>query len=393
MRKVMEGSMAVAEAVKACKPHLISAYPITPQTHIVEFLASMVADGQLNSEFVNVESEFGAASVVLGGSAAGARVYSATTSQGLLLMNEVLYNIAGMRLPVVICAVNRAVSAPINIWNDQQDSISVRDSGWIQLYAENNQDAMDLHVQAYRIAEDHRVLLPVMVCMDGFVLTHTFEPVELLDQEKVDKFLPPYKPLFHLTPKQPVTMGMFAGPDCYMEFRYMMQQAMERSAAVIEEVAEEFARIFGRYTGGLIEQYQVEDADTVLVSMGSLVETIKDVVDAERANGRKVGCLKIRAYRPFPAKQIRQALSRAKRVAVVEKCVSLGATSPVAADVKSCLYSTTGGPEVSSFVVGLGGRDIPTDTIRAIIDQVETGQTDLTYMDLQTDWLEEEVSA
>jgi pyruvate ferredoxin oxidoreductase alpha subunit len=389
----MEGSMAVAEAVKACKPHLISAYPITPQTHIVEFLASMVADGQLNSEFVNVESEFGAASVVLGGSAAGARVYSATTSQGLLLMNEVLYNIAGMRLPVVICAVNRAVSAPINIWNDQQDSISVRDSGWIQLYAENNQDAMDLHVQAYRIAEDHRVLLPVMVCMDGFVLTHTFEPVELLDQEKVDKFLPPYKPLFHLTPKQPVTMGMFAGPDCYMEFRYMMQQAMERSAAVIEEVAEEFARIFGRYTGGLIEQYQVEDADTVLVSMGSLVETIKDVVDAERANGRKVGCLKIRAYRPFPAKQIRQALSRAKRVAVVEKCVSLGATSPVAADVKSCLYSTTGGPEVSSFVVGLGGRDIPTDTIRAIIDQVETGQTDLTYMDLQTDWLEEEVSA
>lgn len=393
MRKVLEGSIAVAEAVKACRPHLISAYPITPQTHIVEGLAKMVADGELNAEFVNVESEFAAASVVLGGSAAGGRVYSATTSQGLLLMNEVLYNIAGMRLPVVICAVNRAISAPLNIWNDQQDSISVRDSGWIQLYAENNQDVMDLHIQAYRIAEDHRVLLPVMVCMDGFVLTHTFEPVELPDQEKVDKFLPPYNPLYKLTPKEPLTFGMYAGPDCYMEFRYMIHDAMERAKGVIEEVAEEFARIFGRYSGGLIEQYQTEDAETVVISLGSVVETVKEVVDKQRAAGKKVGCLKIRAYRPFPAEQIRQALRGVKRVAVLEKCMSMGALPPVATDVRAALQGMPEAPEVSAFVAGLGGRDIPNESIEAIIQQVEAGQKDLTWVDLQRDLLEEEATA
>jgi pyruvate ferredoxin oxidoreductase alpha subunit len=393
MRKVLEGSIAVAEAVKACRPHVISAYPITPQTHIVEGLAKMVADGELKAEFVNVESEFAAASVVLGASAAGARVYSATTSQGLLLMNEVLYNIAGMRLPVVICGVNRAVSAPLNIWNDQQDTISVRDAGWIQLYAENNQDVMDLHIQAYRIAEDHRVLLPVLVCMDGFVLTHTFEPVEIPDQEKVDKFLPPYKPLYKLTPQEPLTFGMYAGPDCYMEFRYMLQEAMERAAGVIEEVAEEFAQIFGRYSGGLIEEYYTEDAETVIISLGSVVETIKEVVDKQRAAGKKVGCLKIRAYRPFPADRIRQALRNAKRIAVVEKCISIGALPPVATDVRAAFQSVSGGPEISAFVAGLGGRDIPSESIEKIIEQVESGQKDLTFVDLRKELLEEEVTA
>ncbi len=300
-RMLLEGSQAVAEAVSRCRPNVIAAYPITPQTHIVAELAQKVADGELQAEYLNVESEHSAASACLGAAAVGARAFTATASQGFLLMLEVLYNIAAMRMPMVLTNANRSVSAPINIWNDMQDSVTARDTGWIQLYAENNQEVADLHIQAYRIAEDHRVILPVMVCMDGFTLTHAYEPVSIPTQEAVDEFLPPFEPLVWLTPKDPIILGTLATPEHYMETRYAIQQALERALSVIQEVAEDYQARFGRGSGGLIEEYHSQDAETIIVSMGTVAGTIKDAVDERRAEGHRVGLVKVTTYRPFPA--------------------------------------------------------------------------------------------
>jgi pyruvate ferredoxin oxidoreductase alpha subunit len=368
--KVIEGSRAVAETVKACRPQVISAYPITPQTHIVEDLSQMIADGELQAEYVKAESEFSAASVVLGASATGARAYTATASQGLVLMTEVLYNIAGMRLPLVMTVANRALSAPINIWNDQQDSISVRDSGWIQLYAEDNQEACDMHVQAFKIAEDHDILLPTMVCMDGYVLTHTYEPVELLEQEMVDTFLPRFKPTNMLTAKDPKTFGAFAAPDTYTEFRYTMQMAMENAKKKIPVIADGFRDVFGRYYGGLIDEYRTDDADILVIAMGSIVGTIKDAIDEMRNDGIPVGLVKVRTYRPFPKEAIIDAVSGAEAIAVLDKDISIGHEGAVFTDVKSALYNN-GGPLALGFVLGLGGRDITRGTIKRIVAKAQ----------------------
>lgn len=373
-----EGSRAVAKTVKVCRPNVISAYPITPQTHIVEELSQMVANGTLKAEYVNVESEFSAASVVLGASATGARTYTATTSQGLLLMTEVLFNISGMRLPVVLTCANRAVSAPINIWNDQQDSISVRDAGWIQLYAEDVQEASDLHLQAYRIAENPEVLLPVMVCMDGFILTHTFEPVELIPQEEADEFLPPYNPQYYLTPKNPLTFGAMLGPESYMETRYQLDKALRNSAQMIEDVAREFKKRFGRFQGGLIDTYRIEDAEVILVAMGSVVCTIKEAIDALRQQGEKVGVLKIRAFRPFPREEACTALSGAQEVLVLDRAFSPGSGGVLATEVRAALYGSKKMPQVKGHIVGLGGREISVDTITNIIkNRAEVGREDM----------------
>jgi pyruvate ferredoxin oxidoreductase alpha subunit len=378
----VEGSVAVAKAVAVCRPHVISAYPITPQTHIVEHLSELVADGELKSEYVNVESEHSAASVVLGASATGARTYTATTSQGFLLMVEVLFNIAGMRLPVVMTCVNRAVSAPINIWNDQQDSLTARDSGWIQLYAEDNQEAADMHLQAFKIAENKDIMLPVMVCMDGFVLTHSFEPVELISQADADKFLPPYKPQYYLTPKNPLSFGTMVGPDGYMETRYFIEKTMRASLQVISDVATEFHNQFGRFQGGLIDTYKVEDASLVLVSMGSVIGTVKDVVDELRAKGQKIGVMKIRTYRPFPKEEIYKALNHVKEIAVLEKAVSLGYGGILVNEVKSVFYGKPKTPKINGFVVGLGGRDITVDTIHQIIREAVKAATEEKFVGL-----------
>ena len=383
MKKVIEGSMAVAEAVKVCRPHVISAYPITPQTHIVENLSQFVADGDLKSQFVNVESEFGAASVILGASATGARAYSTTTSQGLLLMIEVLFNIAGLRFPVVITCANRAVSAPINIWNDQQDAMTVRDSGWIMLFAEDNQEAADMHLQAFKIGEHPEIMLPVMVNMDGFILTHAFEPIELIDQKMADEFLPPFKPELYLTPKNPLTFGILAEPDWYMETRYRLQKAIEASSDMIEEVADQFKKTFGRYQGGLVEKYRLEGAETVIVSMGSVVGTIKEVVDELRDKGKKVGVLKIRAFRPFPKEAIYDALKNVKNVIVIEKAISLGATGILYDEIKAALYGKPSQPKISGFIAGLGGRDIPKESIMKVIEKGEAGISDNVFVDLK----------
>jgi pyruvate ferredoxin oxidoreductase alpha subunit len=367
MKKYIEGSMAVAEAVVLCKPDVISAYPITPQTHIVEDLSQMFANAEFKGQFVNVESEFSAASVCLGAVVTGARAYTATTSQGLLLMSEVLFNMAGMRLPLVLTCANRAISAPINIWTDHSDAMALRDSGFIQLYAENNQEAADLHYQAYKITEDDSVRLPVMVNMDGFLLTHSFEPVDMPTQQEVDDFLPSYKPRHYLDVKHPITFGSMVGEDGYMEVRYNLEQAMKNAFGVIEKVTKEFEKKFGRKFGIFIDTYKMEDAETVIVAMGSVVGTIKESIDLMRANGIKVGLMKVRTFRPFPKQAIVDCLKNIKNVIVIDRASSVGAGGILATEIRSAFYGNTTVPKVNSYIVGLGGRDITIKTITDIV--------------------------
>lgn len=384
MKQFIEGSKAVALAVKLARPGVISAYPITPQTHIVEELAQLIADGEMKAEFVNVESEHSAASVVLGSTATGVRSFTATSSQGFLLMIEVLFNISGMRLPLVMTCANRAISAPLNIWNDQQDSMTARDSGWIQLYAENNQEVVDLHIQAYKIAEDKEIMLPVMVCMDGFILTHGAEVVDIPDQASVDKFLPAFELIDRLDVNNPKTLGAFADPDYYTEARYAMQVANDNALKIIPQVADEYKKIFGRVSGGLIEGYKLEGAEQVIVAMGSVVGTIKDVVDELRAEGKKVGVLKIITYRPFPAEVAYRALKDIPQVAVLEKAVSLGASGPLHTDLKSVLCGREGKiSRVSGFVIGLGGRDITKNSIREVFDSLSKEEVNCKFVGLK----------
>ncbi len=374
MRKVVEGSKGVAGAV-------IAAYPITPQTHITENLAQFVANGELKAEYVHAESEHSAASIVLGASAAGVRAYTATSSQGLIFMSEVLFNIAGMRLPIVLTCVNRALSAPINIWNDQQDSFAVRDAGFIQLYAETNQEVADTHIQAFKIAEHEKVQIPVMVAMDGYILSHSYEPLEIPSQEEVDRFLPSRKAPFKLDPQTPLSFGVMVPPTHYMETRYHLHQDLKNSEKVVEEVDKEFGKVFGR-SYGIVENYFVDDAEVVFVSLGSVVGTIKEVVDTLREEGKKVGCLKIRLYRPFPSDEVKKMLEGKKKVLVVEKDISLGATGGLYSDLVTSLYGLPKAPSVHGFIVGLGGRDITTQTIMKIIEESEKPPEPDKFIDL-----------
>jgi pyruvate ferredoxin oxidoreductase alpha subunit len=377
MLRFIEGSSAVSDAVRMCRPDVISAYPITPQTHIVENLAEMVANCTLDAEYITVESEFSALSACLGAVAAGSRAYSATTSQGLALMFEVCFNLAGMRLPMVMTIANRAMSAPLSIWNDQQDSISLRDSGWLQFYAEDNQEAADLHYLAYKVSEDQRVLLPAMVCFDGFILSHTYEPVDMPTQEEVDAYLSKFTPCQRLDAKDPISFGMFANQDYYMEFRYAIDQAMQQAKERIRDYGREFRDRFGRDYSALVEGYRLEDAETALVAMGSLCGTAKDAIDEMREAGRKVGLLKIRTYRPFPSEEIAAALRSAKRVAVLDKNISLGSKGAVGLEVKDVLYGSD--IPVHDYIVGLGGRDMRKKDIERIVTLAEKGEGDLFY--------------
>jgi len=369
MMKVVEGSYAIAHAALCCAPDVVSAYPITPQTHIVEHLSQMVADGELKAEFLTVDSEFSALSVLVGASGAGARCYSATTSQGLALMYEVLYNVSGMRLPIIMTVANRALGAPLNIWNDQQDSIGARDAGWIQLYAENVQEAVDTTVQAYKIAEDIDIRTPIMVCMDGYILTHVYEPVELLDKEKVAGFLPPYHPNYILDPQNPKTFGAFADPSTYTEFRYLQYEAQRKAMPKIEIVAKEFAEVFGRDFGGLLDSYRTDDAEVIILTMGSVIGTIKDAIDQMRSEGKKVGLVKVRSYRPFPAKALMKELENAVAIAVIEKDLCVGNEGALLTDIKAALYNSKLRMPIIGFTAGLGGRDITIKDIRKVAEK------------------------
>ena len=374
--QVVEGSEAVARAVAACRPEVISAYPISPQTHIVEGLAKMKADGELESEYVRVESEFSAASVLAGASAAGSRCYSATSSQGLLLMTEVLYASVGQRLPFVLTVANRSISSPISIQIDQRDSMSLRDSGMIQFYAESSQEAHDLHLAAFKIAEDRNILLPVMVCLDGWVLTHSYEPVSFVDQAALDAFLPPFSPPRMLDTAEPMTWGSYAEPDIQMEINYWVHKAMQEGKPRMTEVLAELSQLTGRdYTdqgrGGLIETYRMEDADTALMALGSVCGTIKDAVDDLRQAGKKVGLIKIRCHRPFPYEEILAALGGVKNLGIMEANFSMGSEGAIALDLKAKLCNRADKPKVVDFVAGIGGREVNKQTVAQIVDQLE----------------------
>ena len=382
MLKQMEGSQAVAEAIALCRPEVICAYPISPQTHIVEGVGELVKSGELeNCEFINVESEFAAMSVAIGSSATGARTYTATASQGLLFMVEAVYNASGLGLPIVMTVANRAIGAPINIWNDHSDSISQRDSGWIQLFAETNQEALDLHIQAFKLAEE--LSLPVMVCMDGFILTHAYERVDMPTQAQVDSYLPPYEPRQVLDTNEPVSIGAMIGPEAFMEVRFLEHEKQMQSLKLIPKLAEEFKTIFGRDSGGLVRSYRTEDADTIIVAMGSVLGTIKDTVDEMRDAGAKVGVLGIISFRPFPLAEVREALKNAKRVIVLEKTFAVGIGGILATDVRTSLASLL--INCYTVVAGLGGRPI---TKKSLHELFEKGCRDelpaLTFLDL--DW-------
>ncbi|HDI72864.1 MAG TPA: pyruvate ferredoxin oxidoreductase [Candidatus Altiarchaeales archaeon] len=381
-KTVMEASHAISEAVKMIKPGVVAAYPITPQTHIVERISDFVADGDLKAEYIRVESEFGAISACLGASATGVRVYTSTSAQGLALMFEILFIVSGMRLPVCMTVVNRAMSAPISIWNDHQDSISCRDTGWIQMYAETAQECYDLTLMQYKISENKNVLLPSMVCLDGFTLSHVYEPFDIPPQKRVDEFLPEYRPHSAiLDPDQPMTLGSIGFPSHYMEIRYSQIEAMENSIDIIEKVFNEFSDNFPVQIEGSrperyyhTEGYRIDDAETVFVAMGSVCGTIKVAVDKLRGEGEKVGLLKLITYRPFPREAIKNALKDVKKVAVLEKTVSPGANGPVFDEISSLLYGEKSEAEIRNFIIGLGGRDVRLDHIEKIYEMTKEGK-------------------
>ena len=361
--KVITANRAIAEAVKLAKPNVVPVYPITPQTTISEYLATFVANGDLAAEYIRVESEHSAISAAVGASGAGVRVFTATSSQGLALMHEILFAAAGLRVPIVMGNANRALSAPLSIWNDQQDSISQRDTGWMQLFAEDAQEALDLVLQAYKISENENVLLPCMVCVDGYYLTHTVEPVDIPTQEEVDDFLPPYQPTHsYLDPKDPMSIGTFTDPNYYMEARHDMEVAMEGAKEVIKTVNKEFAEKFGRKYD-LVENYMCDDAEIIIVAMGSICGTIKAVIDNMRKEGHKVGLLRVIAFRPLPTEDIYNAVKNAERIAVLDKNISFGIGGVLFNEIKAKMNVDARG-----FILGLGGRDVSNEDIRNIIE-------------------------
>ncbi|HOV86817.1 MAG TPA: transketolase C-terminal domain-containing protein [Syntrophobacteraceae bacterium] len=368
----MEVSIAAAEAVGLCDVDVVAAYPITPQTHIVEHLSEMVADGHLDAEFVPVESEHSAMSCCIGSSAAGARTFTSTCSQGYALMSELCYIAASLRLPIVMAVANRALSAPISIWNDHADLMYARDTGWIQLIGEFGQEVVDLMPIAFRIAEDKRVLLPVQVNLDGFTLSHVIEPFLMPDKDEVKKFLPPFKPQLRLDPANPVTFGPVGMPDVYTEARKAQDEALKNSKPVIQEIFDEWGKQFGRKYK-LIETYKSEDADTIIVTMGSIAQTAMTAIDHLRSQGKKVGLVRFRVFRPFPAKELFDAIKGAKNLVLLDRVSAFAGgeiSAPVALEIKSVLYDRKHYPKVGNFLVGLGGRDVTVQNFEEMVERI-----------------------
>jgi pyruvate ferredoxin oxidoreductase alpha subunit len=367
MLKQIEGSRAVAEAVALCRPEVVCAYPISPQTHIVEGLSQLVRTGALAPcEFVNVES----------------------ASQGLLYMVEALYNASGLGLPIVMTVANRAIGAPINIWNDHSDAMSQRDSGWLQFFAETNQEALDLHIQAFRVAEELSV--PVMVCMDGFILTHAVERLDIPSQEQVDAFLPSFQPRQLLDPADPLTIGAMVGPEAFTEVRYLAHAKQMQALDLIPEVAADFKSSFGRDSGGLVRGYRTEDAETIVVALGSVLGTIEDTIDELRDEGEKIGALAIKTFRPWPMDEVREALAHAKRVVVLEKTLAVGIGGVASLNVRIALQGLPA--HVYTVIAGLGGRPITKASLRPLFrDAIGDSLGLLTFLDLDRALVEREL--
>ncbi len=372
----IEVSLAVAEAVGLCDVDVIAAYPITPQTHIVEHLSELVAEGHLDAEFIPVESEHSAMSACVGSSAAGARTFTSTSSQGYALMSEICYIASTLRLPIVMAVANRAISAPISIWNDHADLMYARDAGWIQLVSENGQEAVDLTFMAFRIAEDKRVSLPVQVNLDGFIMSHVIEPIFLPDAQEVKQFLPPFEPLLRLDPEKPITIGPVGMPDVYTEARKAHDEILKASKPIIGEVFDEFEKQFGRRYK-IIETYKIEDAETVIVAMGSLSQTAATAIDAMRQRGVKVGMASIRLFRPFPAAELVEAIGKAKNLVLLDRATVFAGgeiSGPVALEVKSALFDRGLSPKTANFLVGIGGRDVTGQNFEEMVERVVTAQ-------------------
>jgi pyruvate ferredoxin oxidoreductase alpha subunit len=385
----LEGSRAVAETVARCRPEVIAAYPISPQTHIVEGLSRLVKAGELDPcEFLNVESEHSALSVCVGASAAGARTYTATASQGLLHMAEVVYNASGLGLPIVMTIANRAIGSPINIWNDHSDVMSQRDCGWIQLHATSNQEAADLHVQAFRLAEE--LSLPVMVCMDGFVLTHAVERVDVPEAGLVDDFLPPFEPRQVLDPDDPVTIGAMVGPEAFAEVRYLMHAKQMQALDVIPQLAADFERAFGRASGGLLSSYRADDAETLVVALGSVAGTLEAVVDERRERGERIGLVAVKCFRPAPLDELRDALANAERVIVIERAFAVGVGGIVGQDVRLALEGLP--VKVHDVIAGLGGRSVTSASLHRLLDAASEGALgQLKFLDMDWELVEREL--
>jgi pyruvate ferredoxin oxidoreductase alpha subunit len=380
MELVISGNEAVAYGAMLARVQVVSAYPISPQTTIVEALSDFCASGKLKADFVKVESEHSAMACLVGAASAGARAFTATSAQGLALMHELLHWAAGSRLPIVMANVNRAMAAPWTMWCDQGDSLAQRDTGWLQFYCEDNQEVLDTILMAYRISE--KVLLPSMVCLDGFILSHTYEQVEIPDIQEVDGYLPPYRPRYKLDVENPHSFNAAFLPDVYMEQRVKIQEAMEEAKGVAKAADEEFGRTFGRRYG-LLEEYRAEDADMLLVTSGTVTGTARVVVDEYRKKGEKIGLMKMKMFRPFPSEEVRRGLQQVKKVAVVDRNISFGATGIFAQEIRSALHQHGEGTSVFGFIAGLGGRDVTPEVLREIVEYAkgkEVPEGDLAWM-------------
>ena len=381
---LLSGNKAVAYGAKLSRVQVVSAYPITPQTTIVEKIAAFVANGEMDTKYIKVESEHSAMAACIAASNTGARAFTATSSHGLLLMHELLIWASGARLPVVMSNVCRANGPPWSVWADHHDAIAQRDTGWIQFYAESNQEVLDTIIQAYKVAENKKVSIPAMVMEDAFILSHTYEPVEVYDQEVVDDFLPPYEPEYKLDPETPYGFGSLVMPDLYMEFRYKIARAMDNARKVIKDVGKEFGEIFGRRYE-LVEFYRCEDADVALIMMGSIASTAKEVVDDMRKEGKNVGLARLRVFRPFPYEEIRWLAQRVNMIGVVDRSYTFGFGGAVFNEVRSSLYATRTHPIIKNYIAGLGGRDITPVVIRKIFeDALNVGEKGL---DMEIEWV------
>jgi len=369
-KRLIEASKAVAEAVKLARVKLIAAYPITPQTHIMENIAQFIADGKLKAELMDVESEHSAISACVGAQATGIRTFTATASQGLALMHEVMYIASGLRLPVVMVVANRTLSAPINIWCDHQDTMGERDNGWLQFYAETSQEAFDFTLIAYKISENHKVLLPSIVAMDGYTLTHLNEIIDIPKQKTVDRFLPDYKPYYKLDPKEPISVGPIGFPNSFMEFRKQQQEAMTKAKQELKKVFKEFENIFSRRYS-FIETYNIKNTKKLVIAMGSVCGTIKHYIDNF---DKELGLIKISVFRPFPSKELRNALKPFKQIGIIDRAISPGQTAPLFTEIKSHIEKDKKNKEeknIKSFIAGLGGRDVNLNHIKKLSKELE----------------------